>query len=457
LNVRTLICAFLPLTLIIFTNQILSAQNHWTMVLESDKRLYDVQFINKDTGFVISQTTYGGYIKADLFATEDGGNNWIPIYHIYYTTGSGFYQSLNSVFFINRDTGMMFGNTSFHGRDYWTKGFFLRTTDGGISWSEANEDAGNANNLYSDCYLYNKDTIYFEEGLKRSTDAGLTWQKTKYNFNGSIGFDHGKASLKSSLFGLVISDDSTISKTEDGGDTWGTIVPRDINGNRLVDLKIIRYINEQWVGIAYPDVDSIGRFLISSDDGNTWDEVGTMGYPRQYSDRGRSAGLEHISFASGGSGFFVQPRYQNPGSSDLDTSAVFRTTDAGRSWKKISVNGSSNVGKIYSVSDKIAYAIIDDSILVKTIDGGGISIVSTPPTPGIFKLKENPVLNDATFIFEPFPSSRTLEIMDILGNTVHSRTVAPNTSTLTIDVHSLIPNVYFCRIGQQSEKFVKLY
>ena len=84
--------------------------------------LNSIYFVNNDTGWVVG---YRSWSPAPIFKTTNGGNSW-------FEQTSGTYGELGSVHFIDSNIGWAAGaglnNISSYG------GYILNTTNGGINW-----------------------------------------------------------------------------------------------------------------------------------------------------------------------------------------------------------------------------------------------------------------------------------------------------------------------------------
>ena len=126
-------------------------------------RLYDVQFINRDTGFIGGGCIVFGHLRVGLlFKTEDGGKTWnhtsenyIPCTSIHlvdeskgFLLGNGntlytvsdsghswifdpILENVNDIFFINDSTVWACSDLS---QDGWTDHCIFKTTNGGGDW-----------------------------------------------------------------------------------------------------------------------------------------------------------------------------------------------------------------------------------------------------------------------------------------------------------------------------------
>jgi len=232
------------------------------MPLFSASNIRECQFINKDVGFISSDSIY---------FTQDGGNNWITVPGV-----AGPAMIGDKMFFFNADTGI-----------YATRGspsYLVRTTDRGINW----DTVYMSNYWFTDIEF--KDSLGFAVGYNtvlRSTDAGKTWaaintfstsyMRTVFLLNADTIFIGGAAGL------LYYSYDSGLN--------WNNVNTGISSALNIVDL----YFYHDSVGIAITDNNGgIGEIFQSYDYGLTW----TM--TRQVQED-----IYKYSDVSNGKGFFV--------------------------------------------------------------------------------------------------------------------------------------------------------
>jgi len=160
----------------------------------TDSELTGVSFLNGNTGYVCGRNPVG------LWMTEDGGDSWevrTP------NTNGG----LDDVFFVNGLRGYTVG----------AYGFFY-TTDGGLTWEEAQSGVNN-NGLYTISFFENqKGWIAGNQGhMAKTNDGGITF-----------GGGYVSSSLLNDVHfgneenGIVVGYYDSILITADGGLNWVT-------------------------------------------------------------------------------------------------------------------------------------------------------------------------------------------------------------------------------------------
>ena len=168
----------------------------WTSDLEG-YGLLDIYFLNSNVGWVVG-------LSGTIFKTTDGGSDWEAL-------DNEFNFHFEKVYFADENNGYIVGNN-----------YFLKTNDGGVSWTSKQP----TDHILQTMFFINKDTgwIAGNEGvILKTTDAGSTWVYQQMN-----GTEYG------TLTSLFFIDDNTgwasgsgldvnggvILKTTDGGINW---------------------------------------------------------------------------------------------------------------------------------------------------------------------------------------------------------------------------------------------
>ncbi|MDP4240818.1 MAG: YCF48-related protein [Bacteroidota bacterium] len=159
------------------------------------KNLRSVFFIDKNTGFAIGDSCI-------IIKTTDAGATWVQKKPATIST-----EYLNSICFINKDTGYIVGSQS-----------IIKTTDGGETWLHKAGIGGNA------IYMTPKGTGFVGgEGLFSVID-GNSMSVSPANNSSEI----NSISFITSQIGYFVGDNSNLMKTSDGGITWNQ-APFNIN------------------------------------------------------------------------------------------------------------------------------------------------------------------------------------------------------------------------------------
>lgn len=223
------------------------AQTTWTQIAATTEILYDVFFINGQTGWIcgrngfLCKSTDGGfnwntvnigtgdylysiyflnemtgYIGGDndMWKTTDGGQNWQPNY-------LGLVSVLD-VTFINNNTGWVCG------RHTTAQSYAAYTTNAGANWIES--PISSTNNCW-DIKFINANTGFTCNGTEvfKTTNAGLNW--TAQTRQGEI------LSFINETTGWLLGYNPSF-KTTDGGNSWFSV-----GGALGIDGKFIDALN----------------------------------------------------------------------------------------------------------------------------------------------------------------------------------------------------------------------
>jgi photosystem II stability/assembly factor-like uncharacterized protein len=159
--------------------------------------LLDIYFLNSNIGWAVG-------LNGTIFKTTNSGNDWLPL-------DNDFNFHFEKIYFADENNGYMIG-----------KNYFLKTNDGGVSWTSEQP----TEHILQTMFFINKDTgwIAGNEGvILKTTDAGSTWEYqqmngTDYGTLTSLCFIDGNNGWASGS-GLDV-DGGVILKTTDGGDNW---------------------------------------------------------------------------------------------------------------------------------------------------------------------------------------------------------------------------------------------
>lgn len=231
------------LILIIIHCSLLIANAQWfTQQSGTTNPLYDIEFINKNTGWCCGD---GGYI----IKTTNGGVNWI--------------QQSNGV-----PGEPLFGIHPVDLNIVYAVGFYrtlIKTTNGGSSWFS--QDSGTiGDGTYTCVFFINENTGWignFESGIygvKKTTDGGNTLTVNSFN-----GFPNDLF-FKDSLNGIGVNGVSYVYRTTNGGQNW---ISNSIAGSG--DFYRISFIDDNTGFTA-----SMRAAYRTTNFGLSWDSVGRI-------------------------------------------------------------------------------------------------------------------------------------------------------------------------------------
>jgi len=189
----------------------------------------------KDSLFGIAVGVHG-----EVFRSIDGGMNWDRV-------SSGFNSWLNTVHFADTLTGIVAG----------LNGKVQTTSDGGRSWMPKESDISNT--IYSSVLVNNSTALLSSENgvISKSTDFGNSWGKYYLPDNGNI----YALNFRDENNGTGVGHNGVVIKTSNGGTSWNVS-----NTGVSSHLLSISSINENRLVAC----GTLGTIVISTDGGLTW-------------------------------------------------------------------------------------------------------------------------------------------------------------------------------------------
>ena len=297
------------------------AQPQWSpltsIVTNSNgQRFDDVFFINENVGWAAN-----GFYAA-VYKTLDGGSTW-TLQMSNATMGTNYY--FRNIEFLDENIGFL-GTLN---------GVFLKTINGGISWTTVTNFSTNPIAI---CGL---DTVgtstifgcgaYFSPAfIIKSIDSGVSWQYIDMSAYASglvevvfldenVGYASGKK-----------ADGGVVLKTIDGGITWTEIYNSAIAGEYVWKLQILNS------NAVFGSIESVapnpGRLIRSLDAGATW-------ISKIFPD----TEVQAVGFIT-----------ENHGWMGGHYTGLYETIDGGNNWVNTSVG--SNLNRIFIINDNLAYA-----------------------------------------------------------------------------------------------------
>ncbi len=168
-----------------------------------------LNFLNKDTGFVVTlyyPATMKGGGGETLARTTDGGNTWQQILN--YSDDNTF--DPGAIQFVDASTAYLLFNN----------GTFKKSTDCGTTWDSVTTLSITSNQLFftdrKNGYVLADNTD--NNVIAKTMDGGRTWNYDILNMS-TIYY----MCFTDSLNGIVIGNGGTISKTDNGGQTWESV------------------------------------------------------------------------------------------------------------------------------------------------------------------------------------------------------------------------------------------
>ena len=245
------IITYLVLIFVFIGNLANAQQNGWVSITTPTSFiLFDISFPpgQSDIGYAVGMSsTYNG--DGVILKTTDAGNTWVEI-------STGTIPGLEAVCFTDVNTGYAGG---------W-QNYFIKTTDGGVTWTTQIIDPG---------IWYFRDIEFWDTNngvaatadpdIYVTSDAGATWTLATGLSQNIQAVTYADAST---LF--VVGGDEKISKSTDGGQTWSSIY----TGTFQYMFMGVEFLNANYGMVMGED----GKVMITSDGGSNWTNTNAGGY-----------------------------------------------------------------------------------------------------------------------------------------------------------------------------------
>lgn len=396
---------------------------------------------------------------------------WYQSFSQWTTLSTNTNQFLYGEYFLNKDTGFVFGDA-----------VILKTIDGGTSW---NTPFTSLTSQFTSM-TFSNDSIGFLVGdggaILKTTDGGNNWfsQFAQPQLYYSIDFTD-------SLNGIIVGDEANIRITSNGGQTWTSIIAPYLFGDSLFhyELRTVQFINDS---VAYaaggPYYGATGILLKTTNKGNSWSIVfqsydfpvflqieflnDSLGFASgschnnnpfcyrskilktdngginwteiyfDWADELRSIDVVGNSIYSVG-----YPLGNNP---------VVYSSDFGLNWNYQSTPNISYPYQVFFTDSLTGYIVGDNGVVLKT-NNGGVGFNELQSSRSEVKIYPNP--NNGIFsISYPFQKEKfsSLEISDINGRCVYSKNLHESSSFQNISLTNIVSGIYVLKVI--SSKFI---
>jgi photosystem II stability/assembly factor-like uncharacterized protein len=366
------------------------------------QNLYDVFFINPDTGFVTGN-------NGMILRTFNGGLTWSGL-----TTGVN--DAFACIMFPDASTG--FASGGFAGGDLMNCSL-VKTVDGGNTWSDITfaPDKCGGGSYFLDTengfYAY-ADTLYGHSSIARTTDGGSTWN-TVFTGTGWISYfqfvdaGHGYATVSN----------GTVLKTTDGGLSWTVMnLPGSLWGSGLFFFDE----NTGFVGGGPPSV--VASIYKTNDGGLTWSSVTAPDM------------IFKILFTDMTTGYALSVNTSGAG-------ILVKSIDSGATWTTESTPVANLRGMDF-INKDLGYAVGDAGAIIKYYKPTGIS--NELPQNEWFRLYPNPASGEVTIdINDVFTGQTVLKISNLGGQIL--RTMVLNENHAAIDISGLREGIYLVELN----------
>jgi photosystem II stability/assembly factor-like uncharacterized protein len=360
-------------------------------------KLNSVFFINTDTGFCAGGLDNCGSGSGTVLKTTNGGADWINL------TPKDNFPTLHSVYFNDAHTGYMVGFAT-----------IFKTRDGGSSWDSLFSMGGCRflSTYFTDVasgFVVGYDEWFPVAGyILKTADGGTTWSNTEVMPQWSV-------YLPNAYNGYSVGF-GTIYKTTDGGMTWTLNLSLEPSGETFTS---VHFINE-FEGHAVTDLGSIYR---TSDGANNW-SIQTKGIY-----------LSSVYFPLPEIGYIVG-----------DSGTILKTTDGGVIWENQSSGTTNDLTSIYFIDENIGYVVGDSGVVLKTTNGGlPVGIAYQPLTTESVMIYPVPVSTTITIETSTTPELNTfLTIYNMSGQQLIEHRISE--AKTVFDLSGLPQGIYLVRV-----------
>lgn len=433
--------------LAVFNNNIYAVGYWGTVIKSSNRGLNWIDFSNTMQNNNITDFKIFDSLKflavcnnGNSLITSNGGGTWS-------ISNLGINYHLNSVFFIDQNTGYIAGgysifipptNTSYYSKIY-------KSTNGGINWNlifGLNNEPGE---LKSIIFISNNTGFSVGSGgiLRKTTNSGTNWI-TQY-----LGSDWlNSVSFINPNTGFISGSNGNIYKTTDSGGSWVLI-----NTGFNLSLYSIAFPSDNTGYIA-----SNNQVIKTTNGGLNWVSNNiTLSYSFQ---------INKISFLDNNIGFAVGlsfPIYGRAGE-------IFKTTNGGINWQHLSFSSTNptyqrrGLNSIQFLNENTGYIMGEIATILKTTNGGSTIYIipissKTPNSISMYQNYPNPfnpttiikfdVAMDSRFPGNDPPWQVVLKVYDVMGREVQTlvnERLQPGTYEVSFDGSSLTSGVYFYKL-----------
>lgn len=293
-------------------------------------------------------------------------------------------SNLNSVYFLNADTGYAAGFKS-----------VFKTTNGGVTWTE--KTISTTINTINDLYFANSNTGYvvgssnlqMNGAISKTNDGGDTW--TIQTLSNS--YVMNAICFPSANIGYAVGSPGKIYKTINGGGSWiaqtsgttvflnavyflntntgfafganGIILKTSNGGTTWVGQSSIT--SQEFTSINFVSADTgylataNGGILRTTDGGNSWafqtQNINTSPYVNHT--------LHAIDFINSNTGYAVTQYTITGGPQTYTLGAIFKTTDGGKNWAREMADSNSYLYALYFPNASTGFAVGSNGRILK--------------------------------------------------------------------------------------------
>lgn len=391
----------ISISLLAFSNSNVYSQG-WTVQNSGTfENLNSVSFIDQNTGWAVGNA--GVVLK-----TANGGTNWFSL-------NTGLFNNNTYVLFVNESTGFITTNNS----------RIIQTSNGGTNWAVITP--GVAGITYGVSIRFNSPTqghiLWQNSDITSTTNAGQTWTVTNPGISLYANTEFFLNSQSGWYTLTVLNNSTSVVQTTNAGSNWYSIS----TVNNLITNSITFATS------------SIG--FIAGDNGAIY--------------KSTNSGVNWSSLSSG-----TTQKLNNIHSFDINkvltvgnTGTIMYTINGGTNWTQQISNTTNDLKQVYFINSTTGYAVGTTGTILKTTTGGVGIIRLESSVPEKYSLSQNypnPFNPTTTVRFDLSKNSHTkLTIYDITGKVVDvliNSELQSGAYEITWDATNYSSGVYFYRI-----------
>lgn len=402
-------------------------------------QLNSVYFTDTNTGYAVGQYEEDYKTKGFIIKTVDGGANWDTLWKDKSPENS---SALNSVFFTDANTGYVAGYS-----EGGTNGFILKTIDGGVNWNKLTSGVCNSIYFTDDSTGYSVESIsYISNGvvnysgiISKTIDGGLTWDPLELEV----------IDLNSVFFTDINTGYAVGSKSyhnSKGGISYDGIILKTIDGG--VNWDPVSFDGGNFSSIHFPDANT-GYVIDGStmfktvDAGATWTNLLLYDYSiNSY------YYLNSLYFTNANTGYAVGR-----------SGTIIKTIDGGITWTKLSSGTTNNLFSIFFPDDNTGYAVGGRGTILKTNNGGGFpSAVENVSMESTFTVYPNPATNKISIATNSNLQGETTVCIFNMNGAILKQEKFQSQNLIEMDLSAMAKSIYLLQIqtkaGVENKKLV---
>jgi photosystem II stability/assembly factor-like uncharacterized protein len=407
----------------LFLAQISSySQGTWERIdVPTNQLLTSVCFVDSLYGWAVGDS-------GTIIHTSDGGNTWV-------FQDSQTENEIVDVYFLNRDLGWA---SSFNYSNSPFGTVLLKTTNGGTDWIG---EPYPEENIFINCIFFMDSFNGWMGGnphaLVRTTNGGITWQQADIDTSTLAFFPVMGIQFYNAKYGYACGGMFDIAgviwRTSNGGDKWYAIDPSDAPADEVHALHIFDSLHVMGAG-GDPDFGYGVGMIRTSDGGVNWEyeELGMQGLAIDLDFRNQTEAWA--------------PLGQKPG--------FIYTLDAGLTWTETPTPDSTMINEVMFPDSIHGFAVGARGAVLKYIPPLKPSVepISSllPDEVIISQNYPNPFERSAKCKVQSAKSAHlVLKIYDVLGNevaTVLNAEIPPGSYEIPFDASGLPGGIYFYRL-----------